>query len=353
MRKTLSTLLATSAVVLAAAAGAQAATPALHVAYAAPTTTAAGDHPIIVRVSTVLPTTVPKSEMPHLSPALAGHWSHEGKTLRFTPDSAYSEGSKVIVTVPAALAGANGAKLKKPYQFSYTVGSYDPVRLAQLLAQLGYLPVTFHAAKGATVPKLSNRLAQMQAAYAPPRGTLVLGKGWPSELTDLWEDDRPMVIAGAIRAFESQNDMSMDGVAGPDVWSALVADAVAGKHNTAGYTYAVASEGSPETLTVWHNGQDVLHTLANTGVAGAETEQGTYPVYEKLSSQVMQGTNLDGSTYADQVYWVSYFHGGDAVHYFDRASYGYPQSLGCVELPYDQAKTSFGYLSYGSLVTVD
>jgi hypothetical protein len=67
---------------------------------------------------------------------------------------------------------------------------------------------------------------------------------------------------------------------------------------------------------------------------------------------VMQGTNLDGSTYADQVYWVSYFHGGDAVHYFDRGSYGWPQSLGCVELPSTTAQASYGYLTYGSLVTV-
>ena len=33
------------------------------------------------------------------------------------------------------------------------------------------------------------------------------------------------------------------------------------------------------------------------------------------------------------MYWISYFNGGDAVHYFDRAAYGYEQSLGCVELP--------------------
>ncbi len=47
----------------------------------------------------------------------------------------------------------------------------------------------------------------------------------------------------------------------------------------------------------------------------------------------MKGTNPDGSKYADPVYWISYFNGGDAVHYFDRPAYGYYQSLGCVELP--------------------
>ena len=36
--------------------------------------------------------------------------------------------------------------------------------------------------------------------------------------------------------------------------------------------------------------------------------------------------------------YVSYFNGGDAVHYFARGAYGFQQSLGCVELPYTAAK---------------
>jgi lipoprotein-anchoring transpeptidase ErfK/SrfK len=67
----------------------------------------------------------------------------------------------------------------------------------------------------------------------------------------------------------------------------------------------------------------------------------------------MQGTNPDGSHYADPVSWVSYFNGGDAVHYFPRGSFGYPQSLGCVELPYSKAKEAYPYLPYGTLVTVE
>jgi len=53
------------------------------------------------------------------------------------------------------------------------------------------------------------------------------------------------------------------------------------------------------------------------------------------------------------VQWVSYFNGGDAVHYFARPGYGYQQSLGCVELPYNDAVRAYPYLTYGSLVTVD
>jgi L,D-transpeptidase catalytic domain/Bacterial Ig-like domain len=372
MRKEFSPLLAISAcLLLASAASASAASPhharvkasgaavksapALRVISATPSNNALGNAPITVRLSVPLPATaLPTREMPRLSPTLAGRWSQTGpKTLQFTPTSAYPQGQKVTVTVPTALTDARGGRLQRPYQFSYTVMSYSPVRLVQLLAQLGYLPVTFHPAAGTTAPALSDRLAQMQAAFSPPRGTLVLGKGWPAQLNGLWEHDRSVVLDGAIRAFEAQHDLTMDGVASPQLWAALLKAAVAGQRNTVGYTYAVASEGSPETLTIWRNGSEVLHSLANTGVAGATTTPGTYPVYEKLQSQVMRGTNLDGSTYADQVYWVSYFNGGDAVHYFDRASYGFPQSLGCVELPSTTAEAAYGYLTYGSLVTVD
>jgi hypothetical protein len=49
---------------------------------------------------------------------------------------------------------------------------------------------------------------------------------------------------------------------------------------------------------------------------------------------------------------VAYFNGGDAVHYFPRGSYGFRQSLGCVELPYPAAERAWPYLTDGSLVTV-
>ena len=62
----------------------------------------------------------------------------------------------------------------------------------------------------------------------------------------------------------------------------------------------------------------------------------------------MKGKNPDGSKYADPVYYVSYFRSGEAVHYFPRGSYGYPQSLGCVELPWSSAKFIWKYLTYGT-----
>jgi lipoprotein-anchoring transpeptidase ErfK/SrfK len=53
------------------------------------------------------------------------------------------------------------------------------------------------------------------------------------------------------------------------------------------------------------------------------------------------------------VKWVSYFNGGDALHAFPRASFGTPQSLGCVELPEASAKKVWPYTPIGTLVTIE
>jgi peptidoglycan hydrolase-like protein with peptidoglycan-binding domain len=195
--------------------------------------------------------------------------------------------------------------------------------------------------------------AQLSAAYAPPDGTFTWQAGYPAQLQNLWvPGEANEVLAGAVMAFESDHGLSMDGVAGPQVWGALLSAVAAGQNNTHGYTYALASQASPETLTVWHDGQVILTSAANTGIPAAPTSVGTFPVYLRYTFQIMRGTNPDGTPYADPVSWVSYFRAGEAVHYFPRASYGFQQSLGCVELPLAQAKFVWPYMTYGTLVTV-
>ena len=91
----------------------------------------------------------------------------------------------------------------------------------------------------------------------------------------------------------------------------------------------------------------------NTGAPGADTTDGTYPVFEHVTSSVMKGTNPDGTTYDDPaVPWASYFNGGDALHGFLRSTYGFPQSVGCVEMPIANAQTVFPLTPLGTLVTV-
>ena len=324
--------------------------PALRLTSASPKGTAPGDATIELRFSAPLAPVNARSE-PKLSPATAGAWSQPNpRTLAFTPSAGYLPGTVVHITVPRGLSATNGASLRRAVTITFQVENGSDVRLAQLLAELRLVPV--HLASSAHQPRPGDTAGQIRAIFRPPAGRLVLGAEWPAELRDLWTHDNATVLRGAVMAFESQHGLVIDGVASTAVWRTLLSARYHRQFNTAGYDYALATESGPESLTVYHNGRVVLRSAANTGIASRGTALGTFPVYERLRSQTMQGTNPDGSHYADFVQWVAYFNGGDAVHYIPRASYGSPQSLGCIELPYAAAEQAWGYLTYGTLVTV-
>jgi peptidoglycan hydrolase-like protein with peptidoglycan-binding domain len=307
---------------------------------------------VTVTYNQPLPASAP---LPALSPAIAGTWQRSGDTAVFTPATGFPEHTRVSVTATVAVATAAKDSRGNPAPgTTFTTARYSTLRLEEILAQLGYLPLSWTPAVGAAVPT-GDAAAQLAAAYAPPPGTFRwTRRGYPSSLYSFWSQGEASTLdVGAVTGFEADHGLTPDGVASRAVWSALLAAAAKGQRNTHGYSYAIASESLPETLTIWHNGRQVFSSLANTGIGVRPTGLGTFPVYEKLPFQVMTGTNPDGSQYADPVYWVSYFEGGDAVHYFDRGSYGWPQSLGCVELPYRAAETAYPYLPYGTLVTVE
>jgi peptidoglycan hydrolase-like protein with peptidoglycan-binding domain len=298
------------------------------------------------------------SPLPTITPNVAGSWQGVGTdTLRFEPSAAFSQSTHVTVNVPAGQQGirsASGGLLGSPAQVSFETGTYQVARIPQLLAQLGYLPLTWEADPGVTAPASGDSLGQLAAAYSPPAGTFGWESGYPAELQNLWNNGAPdnLIIKGAVMAFQSDHNLTMDGVVGPEVWTTLLSAVASGQSNQNGYTYAIAAETNPETLTIWHNGQQVLQFLANTGIQQAPTTIGTAPVYLRYRNQIMKGTNPDGTKYADPVQFVAYFRSGEAVHYFPRSTYGWPQSLGCVELTLSDAQQAWPYLTYGSLVTV-
>jgi peptidoglycan hydrolase-like protein with peptidoglycan-binding domain len=280
---------------------------------------------------------------PRISPPTTGTWSQDGDSLTFTPAAAFPSGTRVTISVPGGPAG---------WRTSFRTGSYSTLRLQQLLAQLDYLPLSWSASLGQAVMP-GNVAAQLSAAYQPPAGRFTWVSGYPPSLASFWQQGQGNLIdSGAIMAFESQHGMTLDGLASPALWKALLRAAGTQQDNPDGYTYAIVSKVQPETLTIWHDGRQVFRSLANTGIPVAPTDDGTFPVYLRYRYQVMQGTNPDGTHYADPVQFVSYFQAGEAVHYFPRYSYGFPQSLGCVELPLAAAAQAWPYLTYGSLVTV-
>ena len=317
-----------------------------------------GTSPIRVQFSVPL---APDSPMPALSPSIAGHWAVQGNAVVFTPAVGWSQKTKVTVKIPGGLAGVvsaegatagDGGTLGSNLKQSFTTGSFSNLRLQQLMTQLGYLPMTFKATSGPAISP-TNARAQLAAAYHAPAGTFTWQSGWPWALRSQWKPGSANILqVGAIRAFESVHKMTMDGIAGKSLWSKLFTAVAKGQKNPNGYSYALANQHYPEKLTLWHNGKVVLTTLVNTGIPGRSTVDGTFPVYLRYYFTYMDGTNPDGSKYHDPVYFANYFNGGDAVHEFSRYSYGSYQSLGCVELPWAAAKKAYGYLTYGSLVTV-
>ncbi|MGO8959026.1 MAG: Ig-like domain-containing protein [Streptosporangiaceae bacterium] len=316
-----------------------------------------GAAPLVVSFSAPL---AADSPYPQLKPSVPGSWSTQGNAMVFTPASTFAQSSRVTVQIPGGPAGVrstSGALLTASITEHFTVGAYSQARLAQLLAQLGYLPMTWSAVNNGAVRAASSsaNLASTPEgeAFDPPGGTFRWKPGYPWTLRSLWSATQPNVILrGAVMAFQSQHGMTINGALTPKLWQALFTADQLGQRNQSGYTYAIASKRLPETLTIWHDGRVVLRSPTNTGIPVSPTVDGTFPVYLRFRFTIMSGTNPDGSHYSDPVSFVSYFNGGDAVHYFPRGSYGFQQSLGCVELPYTAAERAYPYLTYGSLVSV-
>ncbi len=304
------------------------------------------DATVTVRFSEPLSAGTP---LPTLTPAVAGTWQHlTATTLVFDAAAPLVPSSTETLTVPAGAGGvvsAAGVHLGQGATVRFTVATGSTLRLQQLLAQLGYLPVAFTPAGTVTAPQ---ELAQ------PQEGTFTWRFSEPAALESQWTPGTANVLTkGAVMTFENDHAMATDGEAGPAVWTALLADATAGKVDGAAYNYVYVNKSLPERATVYSNGAEVYSTLANTGVAGAQTASGTFPVFEHLTVTTMSGTNPDGTKYHDPgIPWVSYFNGGDALHGYVRGSYGFPQSDGCVEMPPANAGVVFPYTPIGTLVTV-
>jgi lipoprotein-anchoring transpeptidase ErfK/SrfK len=316
-----------------------------------------GAYPITISFSAPVAADSPK---PLIKPQVPGSWSTQGNSLVFTPATPFGPSTRVTVDVPAGIRSATGALLSTPMAAHFTTSGYSQLALAEMLTDQGYLPMTFAPAySGAARTSASitefapASLTAAGVAYDPPQGTFTFDSGYPSMLQSMWNPNQANVLLrGAVMAFESEHNMTVNASLTPQFWRALIQAQESGEQNQNGYTYAVANKGSPETLTIYHDGHFAMRSLTNTGIPSDPTVDGTFPVYAKYRFTIMSGTNPGGSHYSDPVQWVSYFNGGDAVHYFARPGYGYQQSLGCVELPYNDAVRAYPYLTYGSLVTV-
>ena len=329
--------------------------PELSVASMSPVsgaTAVSGSTSIILRFSSKLALTSPT---PTITPPSAGSWTISGETMSFAPASGFMPLSAVAVSIPGGVSGVRGSKgqrlpLAVTDHFRVRNGSIE--RLQQMLATLSYSPLSWTPSGSPIAPTDTGAL--ISAMFTPPAGSYSwMSPGWPAQLKALWvEGSNNIFTRGLIMSFQADHNLPTTGRVGASLWDSLLGAVQSGTLNTGGYNYALANKAAPQSLTIFHDGVVVLKSPANTGISGSPTPDGTFPVYTRLRQQVMHGTNPNGQKYADLVQYIAYFHGNDAVHYMDRADYGIPQSLGCIELPLADAAKAWPYLAYGTLVSV-
>jgi lipoprotein-anchoring transpeptidase ErfK/SrfK len=284
-----------------------------------------------------------ESPLPAVRPAVPGVWNRVGSTAVFTPSRDYPPDTDLQVRVAKRL----GARHKPVATRTTPHGSLR--RAQQILAHLHYLPLTTAAATP------TSPAAEAAAVYNPPPGKF----SWrfsdvPATLKHDWvPGGSGQVLRGAVIAFQHDRHLPVDASIGRHTWQALIQADLVDRTDPNRYSFVSANLYLPQQLSVWVDGHTVLTSPVNGGVSGAPTPLGTYPIYERFTSTTMSGTNPSGSHYSDPgVPWVNYFSGGSAVHGFPRASYGSPQSVGCLELPISTAKDVYGMISYGTLVNV-
>lgn len=149
------------------------------------------------------------SDRPTLSPSTPGHWHEtDSHTLVFTPSGFGAPlGSQLHVQLPREVAVTTGAGdgLHTTSQIEWTVPAGSTLRLQQLLAEQGYLPVDWQPS-GATVARTPG--GEAQAAVEPPSGSF----DWrysdtPQQLQAMWTPGQANTITrGAVMKFETPTD---------------------------------------------------------------------------------------------------------------------------------------------------
>jgi lipoprotein-anchoring transpeptidase ErfK/SrfK len=293
-----------------------------------------------------------KKAAPVLSPDIGGKWVQASPTkLAYRLESPFVPSTQETVTLPRGTSGlraTNGTELSGNSSLTFDVAGGDVLRVQELLAGLDYLPLTYSQIGPA--PALANLALDQPGTFAwrwPDQ---------PAQLTSLWTQGTTNEITkAAIEAFENENNLGVDGEAGPAVWTALINDTINHKTNPVPYVYVLVNKVVPQNLTLYQDGvAKYVGIPVNSGAPGADTTDGTYAVFEHVRYSDMKGTNPDGSTYNDpNVPYASYFNGGDALHGFIRATYGTPQSNGCIEMPYADAALVWPLTPIGTLVTIE
>ena len=313
-----------------------------------PSTTSSTSTSSTPSTTSLLPSYV--SGNPVIRPSVkGGTWVQTAsRVLTFESTFGFVSGNTYTVTIPSGVNGprsTSGVGLATAQTIRFKIGVGSTAALNRDLSQLRYEPLTFSPSPSSL---------QVGGLGGAVRGSWSWRFKLPKQLTSQWNPAAYTVITkGAVMALENVNAITTDGVAGAAVWHIVTADLQSNSVDRSPWNYVLVRQASPQQLHLYVNGKVVYSTLVNTGIAASPTDIGTFPVYLRFTTTTMSGTNPDGSHYNDTgIPWVSYFSGGDALHGFLRSSYGWAQSLGCVEMPYANAGIVWPHTPIGTLVTV-
>ena len=160
--------------------------------------------------------TVLGSRLPAVSPHDAGTWQTlDAHTLRFVPDvRMLGLGRHLTITFPRGLLLASSTSSRRIRTLRWSVPLGTTLRLQQLLAELGYLPLDW--APGRSVS--ANAGGRSSPPRSTPRPAISAGatRTRPASLQALWSPGQPNTITrGAVMMFEHDNELAVDGIAGP------------------------------------------------------------------------------------------------------------------------------------------
>ncbi len=314
-----------------------------------PTAIADGTDPLVVTLSAPPAGDSPR---PMLEPAVAGSWRVAGDSEVFTAAATLAPCSTYTLTVWANTVATGHARVGRKRSVKLQVACPPVAGLQEAFARLGYLGAKLHPTYRVHLPHdgRESMRAAAQQAYRPFRGGLAPE---PSDAPPVQLGTLDATTRGAIEVFQADHRLPMTGAPNALMWRVLLEVEGLYHRDPHPYTWVSVTESLPETMELHEGSRVVVSSPANTGVAGAETEKGIFPIYARYVSTTMTGTDPDGEHYvAPDVPWVNYFNGGDAVHGYPRASYGFPQSNGCVELPIGTADEIFPMLAIGDVVWV-
>jgi len=292
----------------------------------------------------------PDTPRPSLEPHIAGHWTTMGPYEVFHPVSTLTPCANFTLHVPAGTFVLRHRTLGTAQTIAFTVDCPGITATQEALARLGYLPYALRGSARTAGAATLTRKQAARSAYALPDGKLVPNV---KDAPPLAVGTLDATTTGALQVYEGDHNLPITTTPSAALWSKLLADETLGRRDPKPYTWVTVTKTIPETLEVHQGAKVALSSPTNTGVPGADTQDGIFPIYLRYVATTMIGTNVDGSHYNDPgVPWVNYFNGGDAVHGYVRPGYGYPQSNGCVELPISTAQTVYGMLQLGDLVIV-